>query len=115
MRTNASTRFLRPGLLLGLFAGLVLACGSAGAEAESPSLAGPPDGETLYRKYCVLCHGADGKKGFNGAGDLTRSLLTLDERVVLIREGKGMMTPFRELLGEEEIRAVAAYTLKLKP
>lgn len=99
--------------LFGLFAGIILACGSAGADRSASS--GPPDGESLYRKYCVLCHGADGKKGFNGAGDLTASTLTLEERVVLVREGKGMMTPFRELLSEEEIRAVSAFTLTLKP
>jgi cytochrome c6 len=112
MIKNAKRVFAHPLIMLGLVAATVLACGSTGAEATAVS--GPPDGEVLYKKYCVLCHGTDGKKGFNGAGDLTKSVLSLDERVVLVREGKGMMTPYKEMLSEEEIRAVAAYTLQIK-
>jgi mono/diheme cytochrome c family protein len=102
-----------PFMIFLILAAFVLACGAADGHARGESTSS--EVEDLYRKYCTLCHGNDGKKGFNGAGDLTKSTLLLDERVVLIREGKGMMTPFRELLDEEQIRAVAEYTLKLKP
>lgn len=88
-----------------------------GAEASAQSAIGgvpQPDGQALFRQYCVLCHGADGKLGLNGAKDLTQSALTLDERILIITKGKNLMTPFGEMLTPEEIRAVAAYTTTLK-
>lgn len=98
--------FLLPALI-------ILACGSTHS-SEHVSSGTPPNGEALYKQYCVLCHGADGKKGFGGAGDLTASKLTVEERTVIIREGKGLMTPYKEMLDEAQIRALAEYTLRLK-
>lgn len=72
------------------------------------------NGAAIYRQYCVACHGADGKLGLNGAGDLTMSKLTLEERIVQISKGKNMMAPFEEVLTPKEIKAVAEYTLRLK-
>ncbi|MFN4081552.1 MAG: c-type cytochrome [Saprospiraceae bacterium] len=111
-----------PASLMLVFA---LACGSSAADeirqrAELAAARGGastsegPDGLAIYRKYCVNCHGANGKLGLSGAKDLTKSALTLEERAVLIRKGKGLMTPFGELLNDEEIAAVAAYTLTLR-
>jgi cytochrome c6 len=103
-----------------LFILLVLgnACGSdtrpttaQHAAATQPS---PPEGAAVYRQYCVACHGADGKLGLNGAGDLTMSKLSLEERITQIAKGKNMMAPFEEMLSPEEIKAVAKYTLSLK-
>ena len=68
-------------------------------------------GEELFVKNCKLCHGIDGKLKLNGAKDLDESVLTLEERVVLIREGKNAMTSFKKLLSDEEIKKVAAYSL----
>lgn len=83
-------------------------------EAKSSGGKFTPDGSAVFRKYCVTCHGADGKLGLNGAKDLTQSTLTLDERLNIITHGKKLMTPFGELLSPEEIKAVAEYTLSLK-
>ena len=74
--------------------------------------AGP--GADVVRRYCVLCHGADGKLGLNGAKDLTASQLTREQRIDIITNGKKTMTPFGEILTPEEIQAVADYTLTLK-
>ena len=52
--------------------------------------------------------------GSNGAFNLTTSELGLDERVAVITKGRGVMTPFQGVLKEEEIKAVAEYTLTLK-
>lgn len=103
---------------------LALACGNSAADEirqkaemaaarSAASQSEGPDGLAVYRKYCVNCHGANGKLGLSGAKDLTQSAMTLEERIVLITKGKGMMTPFGELLSDEEIRAVAAYSLTL--
>ncbi|TNE60370.1 MAG: cytochrome c [Bacteroidetes bacterium] len=94
----------------GLF--LLLAyCTPPSEKKTAPSAAA--DGQTVYRQYCVTCHGVDGTLGLNGAGDLTRSTLSLEERIVQVTKGKNLMTPFEGILTPAEIEAVATYTLKL--
>ncbi|HNE28528.1 MAG: cytochrome c [Saprospiraceae bacterium] len=104
--------FKYPACLLVLIAALALAACANDASRHSAAAIGAtePDGATIFRKYCVACHGADGKLGLNGAKDLTKTALTLEERISLVTKGKSMMTPFGEILNPEEIRAVAAYT-----
>ena len=94
------------------FASLIIAC--AGKENTKADNKGTVDGQLVYKKYCVLCHGADGNMGVNGSKDINASILTLEERKVLIREGKNLMTPFKGVLTEEEIHAVSAYTMTMK-
>ena len=103
---------------------LIFACSSAedrmnarAAEAAKKSAEAPTvvvDGGAVYKQYCVLCHGADGKMGTNGAKDLTQSAFSLEERIEMIKNGKGLMTPFKEILSDDEIKAVAEYTFTLK-
>ncbi len=71
-------------------------------------------GPKIYKQYCVVCHGPDGKLGLNGAKDLTISKYTEAERIVQVTEGKGAMTPFKNVLSPEEIKAVVAFTFTLK-
>lgn len=78
------------------------------AEAEAP------DGEKIFRTYCITCHGLDGKLALNGAKDLSVSEVPLDERIVQITKGKNLMTPFEGILSEDQIKAVADYTMTLK-
>ena len=73
-----------------------------------------PDGGAVFRQNCVVCHGADGKLGLNAAKDLSVSELPLESRIQIITNGKNLMTPFKALLDETEIKAVAEYTLTLK-
>ena len=49
---------------------------------------GNKKGKLVYKQYCVICHGADGKLAVSGASDLSISALTLDERVSQIKNGK---------------------------
>ncbi len=67
-------------------------------------------GEELFAKHCKLCHGIKGNLELNGAKDLKESVMTLDERIVIITNGKNAMTPFKKLLSEEEIKKVAIYS-----
>jgi len=103
---------------------LFVACGDSAEEqinqraaaAKSSNVAAAsagPDGMAIFRQYCVVCHGADGKLALNGAKDLTASILTLEERINIIANGKKLMTPFNEILTPEEIKAVAEYTQTL--
>lgn len=90
----------------------VIAC--AGKEKAPSGTASLADGEQVFKKYCIICHGADGKLGVNGAKDLTVCKLTLEEREMQIKKGKNVMTPFEGILTEEQIKAVASYTMSLK-
>lgn len=71
-------------------------------------------GKQTYTTYCEACHGKDGKLKLNDAPDLTVSKMTLEERIKNISEGSGMMPAFLEVIGQEEIEAVAAYLDELK-
>lgn len=68
------------------------------------------NGEELFAKHCKLCHGIKGNLQLNGAKDLKESVLTLEERVILITNGKNAMTPFKNVLSKEEIEKVADYS-----
>ncbi len=89
-----------------------LACGSA--EKENQTTKATENGEKIYKTYCVACHGLHGDMGVNGALDLSKSILSLNDRISVIGDGRNAMTPFKHLLNEEKIKAVAAYTLTLK-
>jgi len=89
------------------------ACGSD-SPVDPGSKPATADGKAIYRRHCVTCHGADGTLGLNGAGDLTKSVLPLEARVIQITKGKNLMTAFEGILSPEEISAVAAYSETLK-
>ena len=73
------------------------------------------DGNALYKKNCIICHGIDGKLQYNGAKDLSKSMLNDEERIKQITNGKKLMTPFGGILSEREIKAVAEFTKTLNP
>ncbi len=97
----------------------ILACGNGNdnnkkeGQTTPVSQSASDEGKKLYKKYCVACHGPKGKLALNGAKVFSESTMSLDERVVIIKEGRNMMTPFKGLLKEDEIKAVAAYTIEL--
>lgn len=87
---------------------------NASTESTAPAEPEKPDGQKIYRTYCITCHGMDGKLELNGAKDLSVSELPLEERITQVTEGKNLMTPFKGILTEEQIQAVSEYTLTLK-
>lgn len=113
---------------------LVVTLSAAGLAATPKPLVsfepGPKRGEAIYRTYCHHCHGEAGDgRGHMGRGlpvkpaDLTSPELAprMNERDVArtVRDGmqpKGgsmFMIAWKDVLGEEQIRDVAAYTVKL--
>ena len=90
---------------------ILAACGaeSAGASGDSAY-----DGKAIFTTRCVLCHGEDGRREVNGAKDLTKSVMPLNDRIALIRNGKNLMTSFSGILSDAEVQAVAKYSLTLK-
>lgn len=72
------------------------------------------NGQELFNASCISCHGADGKLGLMEASDLSISTMELTAKIEIIKNGKGAMTPFAEILTEEQIKAVAEYSESLK-
>ena len=76
-------------------------------------------GEATYRRYCIACHGADGKGNggvtgadFTGPDSPLRSQPD-DVLIASVRDGKrgerATMPPHRPVLKDHEIAAVVAY------
>ncbi|MEO0341526.1 MAG: cytochrome c [Bacteroidota bacterium] len=102
----------------------IIACNSGVEEEPTASTTTPAptaapekpaeDGKKIYKQYCVACHGLYGDMGTNGAFNLTTSELSLEERINVITNGRNTMTPWKGILSEEKIKAVAEYTQELK-
>lgn len=90
------------------------ASGKAPARIELPSGEGNPLGKQVYVAKCKLCHGVDGQMGGSGAANLAISLLTEEEAVEVITNGRGLMRAFSEEASAEEIEAVARYIQAFK-
>lgn len=99
---------------------IIIACGggddstSSSTSSTDAKATAKVDGEKIYKQYCVTCHGLYGDMGASGAYNLTESELSVEERMVVIKNGRNTMTGFEALLSEEKIKAVAEYTLTLK-
>ena len=69
------------------------------------------EAETIFFEQCSPCHGRAGEGGIGPA--LTTSLLTADERELVIRQGGGAMQAFEATLSAEDIEAIVAFTGRL--
>ena len=78
----------------------------AGADAAAIAAV---DAKSKFNMFCAVCHGKTGNLNVNGAKDLTKSRISLEESVAQIYHGRGLMTPFRGILKDPEIVAVAKY------
>ncbi|MDX5438367.1 MAG: SirB2 family protein [Pontibacter sp.] len=85
--------------------------GEVVASLEETQLA---NAQAIYTQICATCHGADGAKGFGGAANLQVSNLSLQDRINVVENGRGLMPGFDSQLSEQEAKALAAYTLTLK-
>lgn len=72
------------------------------------------DGKLIFEKNCSICHGNDGKLGLGNAKDLSVSTMDMDSRIQIISYGKPGMTPFKGVLEDNEIEAVAQYIEQLR-
>jgi len=70
-------------------------------------------GYSVFKVHCVSCHGVDGRMGLNGAKSIPDSKLNLEDRIKHITNGKGAMQPYKGVLTEAEIKAVAAYSFEV--
>ena len=81
-----------------------------------PVAAKPPllPGQLIFQQNCVRCHGPTGKRGLNGAHDLTKSNLNAFGRTYLVTNGMGKMPAFGKMLTPAQVQQVVAYSLTLK-
>lgn len=91
---------------------LIFACGSASGPNDTMGTERSP-GQRVYNMNCTLCHGRDGKAGLNGAKDLTVSTLTKEEMAAIVRNGKGAMAPYKNVLSAEELDDVVEHVRSL--
>lgn len=94
---------------------MLVLLGSAFVQAQTP-------GETVFKKNCVMCHGADGtgktKMGQKlGAADLSSSdvqALSDEAMVQTVHNGRGKMPAFGTTLSDDEINQVVKYVRTLR-
>ena len=96
-----------------LFLLCVLLCTTACKLEKKDNPPVKPNGKALYLDRCTSCHGMNGKMGFGGAKDITKTLKSLDEIIHQVTNGKGAMAPYKNILTPEEIFAVSEYALSL--
>lgn len=67
------------------------------------------DAKKKFKNLCAICHGTKGNMEINGAKNLSKSKVSLEEAVAQVYHGKGLMTPFKGILSDVEIVAVSRY------
>ncbi len=72
------------------------------------------DGMKLFKTHCAICHGFKGDMKINGAKDLTKAEISLNEAVAQVYFGRGLMQPYKGQLSDAEIIAVSKYSETLR-
>jgi mono/diheme cytochrome c family protein len=89
------------------------------AAPEAPSsddAAEDIDAASLFDDRCAGCHGPDGGGGIGpqlSEGRAAAAFPNIEDQIVVVTEGRGSMPSFGGRLGEDEIRAVVAYSRTL--
>jgi mono/diheme cytochrome c family protein len=87
---------------------LVTACARE-SPAQSPPKVG--DAAGLFERACARCHGTDGSGGLRMAD--WQASRSDTEVYAAIRDGRGAMPPFADVLNPDEIAALTTYVRQL--
>jgi mono/diheme cytochrome c family protein len=97
-------------MVLTLFAA---ACG----DTETPPVAVDDpvleQGRIVYVERCARCHGGSGGGGAGprlSGGNVVRRYPDAEAQAEVVRNGRGAMPPFRNVLSDDEIDAVVRFT-----
>lgn len=94
---------------------LFFACGNNSTKtSEVIPIAIGTAGQSLYESNCTSCHGEDGRLCVLGAKDLSVSIMTKEQMMEIITNGKNTMTPYGNVLNKEEITSIADYVQILR-
>ncbi|MCZ6760732.1 MAG: PQQ-binding-like beta-propeller repeat protein [Gemmatimonadetes bacterium] len=66
------------------------------------------NGEIVYSRFCVACHGEDGRGG-HGGGAPFRQSMAVDTAIMIVSRGFNDMPTFSTTLSPEQIRDVSTY------
>ena len=72
------------------------------------------NGQLIFEQNCVTCHGLKGNLQVSGASDLTKSNLEKEQLKKVIKEGRNAMNPYKNILSDSQIDAVANYVHELR-
>ena len=75
---------------------------------------GEADPQRLFSQHCAQCHGVDGRSGVDGAGDLSRSGLNLEQRVATIYFEHGNAPSFQDKMTTYEMVELALHVALLR-
>jgi len=92
------------------------------AEPVAALPADQPDGATIFKRNCVMCHGPDGKgvatfKTPDFTNPRVQASLTDEQILETIKNGKKgtVMPPWKDKLSDQDIKAVAAHIRSFNP
>lgn len=71
-------------------------------------------GKEIYANECARCHGENGNANLYGSKDLSQTILSKEEQIGIITNGKNTMPAFKNKLTEDQVAAVTAYIEELK-
>ena len=87
----------------------------ATAEAQAPAAVAAADGQTLFKKHCAGCHGANGKGAFGPdlSGEYTygKTTMAVQESIAFGRPKN--MPGFEQKISQEEIDTLTEFILSL--
>ncbi|TXK74390.1 cytochrome c [Paenibacillus sp. N3.4] len=98
-------------VLLFLVLGLT-ACGSK--QNEDQPAAVKADAPTIYKNFCISCHGNQLQGGQGPNIQKVGERLDEDQLIKRIQKGGGGMPPFQVALKEEELKALAVWLEGMK-
>ena len=82
------------------------------AHTQNGAAAG--DAQAIYNAQCARCHGEDGALGLLGATNLQTSVLSKEEAIGVIKNGRKSMPVFSGVLSDQELAQVADYIQGLR-
>lgn len=92
---------------------LVFSCQNTSSHETTQAQETPAEkAASLYSMHCAQCHGEDGKLGSSGAKDLSKTQLTENEIIQMIKKGKNAMPPMEALLETQENISIVAKHVK---
>lgn len=113
------TRIIRNSSLV-LISSITLLTSCNDATSADETVGEVMSGEKLYLQKCTSCHGKKGDLGVSGAADLSKSSLSLEEKINFIRKGSsnGIMQAYGEKFGgplnDEQLQKLGEYVESLK-
>lgn len=111
--------------LLGTFL-FILSCGKSKNTENKSSVTSSEDqigsakvdihknGRKVYDIYCKICHGEDGQQELTGTYNLVTSTMTLDQIIMVTKEGRSTMMAYDAILSNIDMVDLSRYVLSMQ-